>query len=341
MPAAVAVVDRALHHGQREAVCESIAHAAGRSRLRKMATSWLLLLLASCALWLASCAKEQSSTAPVTAEAPSNMASTAPQGAANALPALTDSPATASATTGPAASAKTKVIAYINVTSGCQAETVNLLNKLGMDHASLVDMEVVDFGSPEGEERWRHDGLDCMAILFNGSPAVQFPDKDGHPKTVAFFMPAGFNWDHEDLQAAFAALEAGKLKILSEAEAQRELAPKPVDITVKVIETATSGELQINGVPVLTIKAKAGDKTPAQRARAAKAALEIWTQEPISPGDLIIVPKGEDTLILAGNSLIIQVTPADARKAGKATSKQVATDWLKALKSALLSAQRR
>lgn len=243
----------------------------------------------------------------------------------------------APATTAPA-DGKVKVIGYINVASGCQAETVDLLNKLGMDNHDLVDMEIVDFGSTDGEERWRKDGLDCMTLLFNGSPAVKFPGPDGVERTVVFFMPAGMSWTHEDLEAAFAAIKAGKLQILTEEEAQQEMAPKFVELKATTRQRGNAAEVLLNGKRVIEFKVKQGDKTTAQRATAANDALDRWTAEPLDASELSMAPKNEDYLIVAGGNLVVTVTPADAKAAKAKDSQELANNWLKELKKATTQA---
>ena len=239
---------------------------------------------------------------------------------------------------GAAASGKTKIIAYINLTSGCQAETVDLLNKLGMDNADRVEIEFVDFGSPEGEQRWRKDGLQCMTLLFDGSPALKFAGYDGVEKTVVFTMPAGFSWTHDDLQEAFAALKAGKAKILTEEEARQEMEPKSVKLTPTTRERGSAADVLVNGKRVIEYRAKTADKSPAQRAADAKAALETWASGPLNASELSVAPKNDSFVILAQSTLVTVVTPADAKAAGMATPKLLAAEWLKALKGAAIQA---
>jgi len=239
---------------------------------------------------------------------------------------------------------KTNIVAYINVSSGCQAETVALLKDLVEKHKRLADLELIDFGSPAGESRWRTDGLSCMTLLFDGSPVCRFPGADGQPKTVVFAMPAGFQWTHDDLQEAFAALQAGKLETLSEEEAQREFAPQAVRLATAVRATGTSAELAVNGAPVLSVKVKAGGKTPAERAKAAKAAIDQWAVAPIHPSQLALVTKDTDISIQADAKEIIRVTPADAAEAQAASGKgqkELAREWLKAIKDSVVKASQK
>lgn len=237
---------------------------------------------------------------------------------------------------------KTRIIAYINVASGCQEPTVELVNALTEEYADVVELEMVDFGSPEGEQRWYGDGMDCMGFLFDGSPALRFPDDDGAPRTVAFLMPAGFGWTHEDLEQAFAALRAGTAEILTEEEARQELAPKPAVVELGVREVNGHAEVQMNGSPLFTIRAEADGKTPVERARAAQAALHTWTDQPVHPSQLSAARREDGTFrILAGGNEVIQVTDADVAAAGLDEPTELLEEWISSIKSGIVEAVRK
>lgn len=237
---------------------------------------------------------------------------------------------------------KSQVIAYINVASGCQEPTVELVNALAEEYADVVTLEMVDFGSPEGEKRWHGDGMDCMGFLFNGSPVLRFPGEDGTPKTVAFLMPAGFGWTHEDLEEAFAALRAGTAEILSEEEARRELAPRPVTVELAVREVNGSAEILMNGNPLFMIRAEADGKTPAQRAQGARAGLEAWTEEPVHPSQLTVARDEDETFrIMAGGNEVIQVTDADVAAAGFDEPQDLIEEWVSSIKAGIVEAVRK
>lgn len=236
---------------------------------------------------------------------------------------------------------KTQVIAYINVASGCQEPTVELVNALAEEYGDVVTLELVDFGSPEGEKRWYGDGMDCMGFLFNGSPVLRFPGEDGTPKTVAFLMPAGFGWTHEDLEEAFAALRAGTAEILTEEQARQELAPKPVTVTLDVREVEEHAEVQMNGNPLFMIKAHADGKTPLERAKIAQAALEAWTQEPVHPSQLTVARETDESFrIIARGNEVIQVTSEDVAAAGLDTPQELIEDWSAGIKAGIVQAVR-
>jgi len=121
--------------------------------------------------------------------------------------------------TGPAATQPppVKILAYINVTSGCQQPTVDLLKNLQANDPR-VQVEFVDFGDGgEGALRWQNSGHECMTIEINGSENVKFP-QDDTTKVVSFRMPAGFVWTHADLEAAVQAALQGKLQPATEDE---------------------------------------------------------------------------------------------------------------------------
>ena len=239
----------------------------------------------------------------------------------------------------PDAPGKIKVVAYINMTSGCQASTVSLMNELAIKYSDLVHMEFVDFGDGgPGAQRWADDGLNCMTILFNGSPVVRFPGSDGQLKTVVFAMPAGFSWEHEDLKRAFACMKTGKIEILTEDQARRELAPQAVALEAKVVVAGDAAEVQLNGVPAFTLKAGAKGKSAAQRAQAAKDALDKWAQDPIHPSQLAIVMMKKEPSIQANEQEIIRVTAADVKAAGAEGPRQLANEWLKGISAAIAGA---
>lgn len=253
---------------------------------------------------------------------------------------------TQGATTGTTnAAQKIKVTAYINVSSGCQASTVKLIDDLGVKYVDLVDLEVVNFGSPEGYRRWESDGMECMGILFdagNGpSPALKFKGRDGKTKTVVFFMPAGFSWTHEDLEDAFAALKEGKLNILSEEEAKTELASQPVKVTVSVKDTDAGSQILVGDQPVFAVAAEAGGAAPADRAGAAKKAIEKWASEPVNPSQIHVIEKDGAVMLNAGTAKIITVTEEDAKQAAAASAKELAMDWAEGLKKAMVGAARK
>ena len=116
-----------------------------------------------------------------------------------------------------AASRTVRVLAYINVSSGCQQATVDFLQSLPAKYPG-VQVELVDFGDGgAGAARWEQSGLKCMALEINGHSIVKFP-ADGAARVMAFRAPAGLYWTHEDLTAAVQAALQGELKPATEEE---------------------------------------------------------------------------------------------------------------------------
>ena len=289
--------------------------------------SLTLLLPLALLLTLAGCGLKQA--APVSENAPQAVAPPVAQNTPAA-------PGNTAPDKNPNTPGKIKVAAYINVTSGCQASTVKLINELGMKYHDLVEMEIVDFGDGgKGAQRWADDGLNCMTILFNGSPVCRFPGADGQLKTVVYSMPEGFSWTFADMKATFAAMKTGKLEILTEEEARAELQPKSVPLEAKVVTAGEAAELQLNGTPVFTLKASAQGKSAAQRAEAAKAVLNKWAQGAIHPSQLAIVMRGKEASIQARKQEIIRVTAADVTAAGATGPRELANEWLKGITGAI------
>ncbi len=234
---------------------------------------------------------------------------------------------------------KAKLTAWINVTSGCQKETVQLLKELAETYKDRVEVEIIDFGQPEGARRWQDSGLGCMAIQFNGETAVTFP-KDGEETTAIFKMPAGFTWTHEDLRAAFAALANGTLRPATEQEIAELTAPRMIDLDIRSQEVSDMvdghkryGQLLINNEVVARLYGKLKGKSPAQRAKAAQLALEKWISQPVLPSDLSTAQGPDGWGVYAQEILVLVALPEDAARAGKdMTPEKLADKWLKAIR---------
>ncbi len=100
-----------------------------------------------------------------------------------------------------AAAPPLKLTAYVNVSSGCQKPTEDLLRELAAKYPGRLSVEVVDFGQPEGRQRWQADGMHCMAIVLDGSPRARVVFR-GAELEVSFLMPPGYNWLLQELAAA-------------------------------------------------------------------------------------------------------------------------------------------
>jgi len=238
-----------------------------------------------------------------------------------------------------APSGPVQLIAYINVSSGCQDWTVEVLNDLDEQYDS-VDMEIIDFGTPEGMKRLEQDGVSCMALLFDGSPVLRLPEEGGGKRTVTFYFPVGFGWTHDDLKQAFAAIDTGEAEILSEEEAREALAPEAVEMEVTVEETDEGVDVLMNGQVALTITEEAGGQTPLQRAEAAKAALEEWTDEPVHPHQLKVMDEDDGWSVLGRGTELVRVYKADAEAAGVEPGKKLASRWFKGIRCGIVGAAR-
>jgi hypothetical protein len=232
-----------------------------------------------------------------------------------------------------------KLTAYINVASGCQDWTVDLVNDLDEQYES-IDVEIVDFGTPEGMKRLNEDGVSCMALLFDGSPVVRLPGEDGEGQVVTFFFPVGFGWTHEDLKQAFAGIDSGEAEILSEDEARDALAPEAVEIAVTVEETDEGASVLMNDMVVGTITEEAGGNTPMERAEATRDAIEEWTSEPVHPRQLGMTDADDGWSITGRGEELVHLYKADAKAAGVEPGKKLARDWFKAVRCGIVAAAR-
>jgi hypothetical protein len=144
---------------------------------------------------------------------------------------------TQQAVTAPAGPPPVDLRAYINVSSGCQEATVQFLHKLQEQYPRLT-LELIDFGDGgAGLERWQASGHKCMTLEINGQSVVKYP-KGGKMKSVAFRMPAGFLWTHEDLAEAVKAAMAGELQPSTEDEAMAETSPEKVKAKLEEYQKA-------------------------------------------------------------------------------------------------------
>jgi len=136
--------------------------------------------------------------------------------------------------------------AYINVSSGCQQATIDFMQGLKQKYPRL-QVELVDFGDGgAGLDRWQQSGYKCMTLEIDGHSVVKFP-LNGKTKAVAFHMPAGFSWEHEDLAQAVAAAMSGKLQPATEEEAMEGVSPEQMKAKVEELKKAKAGKLKTAG----------------------------------------------------------------------------------------------
>jgi hypothetical protein len=243
---------------------------------------------------------------------------------------------------GPAKGPAVRILAYINVSSGCQQPTVDLLQQLADENKGKVQLELVDFGDGDvGARRWQESGHSCMTIELNGSTHVKFPAAEGE-KTLTFQMPEGFMWTHDDLKAAVAAGVEGKLQpVTAEAAAASEPA-RQVEASVTVKPPAGTGrpaQVLLNGKPVVALYAAVEGKSPAKRAQAAALVLRSWLSAPVKPSDLATKEVTGGWALTAIDKPIATATKADA-EAAKGTPRKLADAWAMAIRHIVLNAVR-
>lgn len=233
-----------------------------------------------------------------------------------------------------------RIVAYINVSSGCQQATVDLLQQLALQNQGPLTLELVDFGDGgSGARQWQDSGYTCMTIEINGSPNVSFP-VNGVAKTVTLQMPAGFLWTHEDLQAAVAAALAGKLGTVSPEEAAAAQPATKVKAKATVGPGTREGKpvarVLINGKPTIVLLLPEGDKSPQQRAQAAADVLNAWFSKPLKPSDLEAKPTSGGWALTVNGQLVVTATKADAEAMGVDPQK-LADVWLGAVRHLVIA----
>lgn len=134
-----------------------------------------------------------------------------------------------------------KLLAYINVSSGCQQATVDFMKGLTQKYPRL-QLEMVDFGDGgPGFDRWQKSGNKCMTLELNGQSSVKYPYQ-GSLKAVSLHMPAGFLWNHEDLQQAVEAAMQGTLQPATEEEAEKGISAEQMQAKVKAVQKAKAAK---------------------------------------------------------------------------------------------------
>lgn len=179
-----------------------------------------------------------------------------------------------------------KITAYVNISSGCQKPTEQLLQDLAKKYARRVAIEVVDFGEAAGRKRWQADGLHCMTILVDGSEKADIVYK-GVNLQVAFQMPPGHNWLLEELETAV------RQKLDGVAETDR------VGPAISVTGAAAAPCVLAAGEPIL----EAADAAEAERVRAALVAAAA--SRPLRQDDFALdIVDGAAKVSLRGTALL-------------------------------------
>ena len=238
----------------------------------------------------------------------------------------------------PAAAQKVSIRAYINVSSGCQAPTVDFLRQLKAKYAPAVSLELVDFGDGgEGAKRWQRSGHRCLAIEVNGSPLVKFPYQ-GKMRAVAFRMPVGFMWTHADLEHAVQAGLKGELQRATEAEVSAGQQATRLNAQVSTGQARLHGKrfaaVLINGHQAALIPVGKSTTAADKRASSAAKALRGWLAQPVKITDLTVKHTPSGWRVLAAGNTVITATAADGKALGKQPQAVVGA-WLSGIKHAL------
>lgn len=233
--------------------------------------------------------------------------------------------------------ARVMITAYVNVSSGCQQETLALLDELAAANPTL-QLTLIDFGDGgEGARKWQESGHTCMTIEINGSPFVKYPGPEGD-QTSIFLMPPGFQWTLDELRTAVMAAVEGKLQTVTEAEALAAEAPKAIKAEV-VVKSAgeDAAVVMLGGKPIMRLAAPLGDQSAAQRAEAAAATLKEWLSGPVQPSEIEMKAIKEEAQILVADKVVVTVTAADA-KAADSRPRALGKEWVTALRQAVVTA---
>lgn len=229
------------------------------------------------------------------------------------------------------------ITAYVNVTSGCQVPTVNVLKEASEQYAGKLEIDVVDFGDGgEGAARWKASGLECMAIVFGEDTGVAW-DHQGQRKAADFVMPPGFNWMLEDLKQALAAAAEGRLQKATDEELAAQGPQEPVALNAEAEGDEKTARLIVAGTAAVEIAARDGELSPLQRAQAAAGALNKWSSEPYKPAQVRTSKTPDGTAVCVKDQAVLVATQADADVAGVSIEK-LAEQWHAAIRSAVVNA---
>ncbi len=242
----------------------------------------------------------------------------------------------------PSSTTLSTITAYVNVSSGCQQPTVDLLKTARDVYDGLLAIEIIDFGDDaDGARMWKEADLNCMAVLFDGEQLVAW-DQDGEARIVDFSLPPGFNWTLEDLDSAITAFAERRLRrpTPEEQDNVQQLTPEQVPATAQSMTTDDGvevGQLIIARTLAIEIACPIGDLTPLQRAAAAAKAIAKWTGRPYKPSDLKIEKSPSGLQVVAGDATVIAVTQDDA-DAAKTNPNTLAARWRDGIRRAITSA---
>ncbi len=250
-----------------------------------------------------------------------------------------EAPTTASPGEPVAADKPITVKGYINVSSGCQQPTVDLLKRMSQQSPRL-QLQLIDFGQPEGSRQWRADGFSCMTILINGHNTVTYGPK-GNRQIVTFQYPPGFQWALQDLEGALKSALDGTIYYGEEAGAAHVESRLPtLRITSRegVINGKKVGEVVVNGQVAVRLRTTFGGLPPLQRAEQAAARLKRAMAVPGFDPSSIRVDTVTDGVALIANEKVLCIADPPQAKLLNTTPEKMAQGWASALKKALVTA---
>lgn len=231
------------------------------------------------------------------------------------------------------------ITAYLARSCPASQKTILQLETLSAEYPGAVTVQIVDTDDAEGVRRREEAGLDCSAVVINGATTLAWGEDEAR-RTVSFLYPPGLSWTPEDLRAA---VEAGLAGDLTPAAPEEARAVRLITATVRAQAVrvgdsgAEVGQLVINDQTVIEVTEPEEELGPGQRVALAADTLGVLLQRPFSP-DQLRVEVAEDGMVLsAGERRLLTVTEADAR-AQDLSVEQVADNWRRALRDALVRA---
>lgn len=215
-----------------------------------------------------------------------------------------------------APASKVRIVAYINVSSGCQQTTVQYLKDYARNQHGAVSLEIVDFGTDEGFARWRDDGFDCQTIVVNGSSQFRLGSGAG-ARIVVFQMPEGVRWSFDDLAAVLAQeLKSPRSSVLSDAEALALAKRTPVASRQSKSNGKPVGEVVVAAQTVFRFSSSLDGKSAVTRAEEAASALRKLVDSGLQSDEVQVaagkVGKGVVGVIVARGQPIAVVGDAEA-----------------------------
>jgi hypothetical protein len=250
-----------------------------------------------------------------------------------------ESPATTPSAEPVASTKPIPVKGYINVSSGCQQQTVDLLKRMAAQNSRL-QLQLIDFGQAEGSRRWRADGYNCMTIVINGYQTVTY-GPPGKRLIVTFHYPPGFEWSLPDLEGALKAALDGSIYYGEEAGATRVESRLPtLRITSResILGGKKVGEVLVNGQVAVRLRTTFDGLPPLQRAEQAVSRLKRAIAQPGFQPSSIRVDQVTDGTALVANDKVIAIADPPQAKLLNTTPAKLAQAWVASLKKALATA---